>query len=82
MPPPLSRTGRAQGLTQRGPLAKPKREEPFKRYNITFSEELHGQVLKDLPYEGARDFSSYLELAAKRMHEAIKAERKGGRKST
>lgn len=60
-------------------MAKPKRDG-YTRRNITFSDELHDQVLKVLPYEGARDFSSFVELASRRMVEAVKAERKGGKK--
>lgn len=60
-------------------MAKPKREG-YQRYNITFDEAFHDEVLKLLPYEGARDFSSFLELAARRLAEGIRAERKGSRK--
>lgn len=60
-------------------MAKPKRDG-YTRRNITFSDDLHAEVLKVLPYEGARDFSSFLELGAERLVKEIKAERKGGKK--
>lgn len=60
-------------------MAKPKRDG-YTRRNITFGDEAYAQVLKCLPYEGARDFSSFLELAARRLVEEIRTERKGGKK--
>ena len=56
-------------------MAKPKRDG-YTRRNITFSDELHDQVLKVLPYEGARDFSSFVELASRRLVDEAKASRK------
>lgn len=57
-------------------MTRPKREESFKRINITFSEELHAQVLKNLPIEGTRDFSSFIELAARRMLDSVRKPKK------
>jgi metal-responsive CopG/Arc/MetJ family transcriptional regulator len=57
-------------------MTRPKREDSFKRINITFSEDLHAQVLKNLPIEGMRDFSSFIELAARRLLESTRKTQK------
>lgn len=62
-------------------MAKPKRDG-YTRRNITFGDEAYAQVEKVLPYQGARDFSSFLELAAMRLVDEINAERKGKRRPT
>ena len=58
------------------PMPRQKREEPFTRRNITFPDELHDELMALLPYGGARDFSSILELAGRRLVAQVKGERK------
>ncbi len=69
---PISCSGLGNCVYIIATMARPKREEPFKRYNITYSEDLHKEVERMLPIEGARDFSSFLELASRRFLDVMK----------
>jgi len=60
-------------------MAKPKREG-YSRYNVTFDTTLHdeivGKVIPANPELGARDFSSFVELASRRLVDQVKADKK------
>lgn len=84
--PKVARQAR-QGLSHQGnrvyimPMSRAKREG-YSRVNIMLRDELKEEIRKKwLPYEGAKDLSSFLELGAEHLIEEVKAKRKPRRQN-
>lgn len=61
-------------------MARTKRDG-YTRRNIMSNDELHKEINERiLPYDGIKDYSAFLDLAAQRLVEEIKAKRKAARK--